>query len=171
MAEASATELGITVPSGRREIVRTGFGSGNGDAAAGAGWGAATTTGVSTVPRTSGPAASVVEAGGGAEVWALRSTGCSSLLTTLTLLAWVLSLSRLAPASFEVATVASLGGCTLVGPSTAAIKGGDFGSPGRPPLKAKTEPIMATPAMASAETVQSHRLDRRGAGGWASLSG
>src|SRR5208337_539569 len=70
--------------------------------------------------------AGVGEAGGCA-VRAIRSTGCSSLLTTLTLLGCVLSLSRFAPESFEVPTVSSLGGCTLVGPCAAAMNGGVFG--------------------------------------------
>ena len=78
-----------------------------------------TTTGASTVPRTTGPpalASGGPPVAGGCDVWAFRSTGCSSLLTTLTLLGCVLSLSRVAPASLAFETVASLGGCTLVGP-------------------------------------------------------
>ena len=47
---------------------------------------------------------------------ALKSTGCSSELTTLTGPGLTLSLSRVAPASLEVVTVWSLGGATLVGP-------------------------------------------------------
>src|SRR5208283_1865389 len=123
--------------SGRSEIVLTGFGSGNGEAGAGDGAGVMMTTGVSTIPRTTGPPAGLAAAlgagDGGCAVWAFRSTGCSSLLTTFTRSAWVLSLRRDAPASLEVETVASLGGCTLVGPTAAAMKGGTFESPGRPP--------------------------------------
>ncbi len=165
-ASASATEAGIGVPSGRSEMVRTGFGSGKDGAIAGAGGGDMTTTGVSTVPRTaeeldeSDGAAGAADGGGA--VWACRSTGCSSVLTTVTRLTCVLSLSREAPTSFGVETVASLGGCTLVGPCAAAMNGGAFGIPGSLPLSAKTAPIIATPAMARVETVQSQRRDRRG---------
>ena len=120
------------VPSGRSETVRTGLGVGNsevvggGGAAAGGG-----TSGVSTVAATgvavrppAGDFARSAAAGGLAcaaeglpiDASALKSTGCSSELMTLTEAGFALSLRRDPPASLEAVTVSSLGGCTLVGP-------------------------------------------------------
>ena len=112
----------IGVPSGRSEIVRTGFGSGNsGFIPFGGPAGAGATSGVLMVAARA--AASVAPAGAGGlagggllDACAFKSTGCSSELTTLTGPGLPLSWSRVAPASLDVVTVWSLGGATLVGP-------------------------------------------------------
>ena len=121
----------IGVPSGRRETVRTGFGSGNSDVMGGGGAAAGGTSGVLTVAAT-GVAADAVAAGWGccvaagglagaggglsADAWALKSTGCSSELTILSVPGFALSLRTETDGSLEAVTVWSLGGCTLVGP-------------------------------------------------------
>ena len=81
----------FSVPSGLKETVLTGFGSGNCDGA-GNGGAAITTTGASTVSLTAGPPEASTGGFGAAgpegdddgEASAFRSTGCSSDETTLT---------------------------------------------------------------------------------------
>ena len=166
---AAAVIAGIGVPSGRSDTVRTGFGSGNWDGAAGGAGAVITTTGVSTVclmeapdppasaPRFAGLVGAVAEA-------AVRSTGCSSVVTTFTPAGLPLSFSKLASLSLEEATLSSLGGCTLVGPCAAAMNGTCFGKTGHGAFSAMTPAIIATPATASPATASIQVRDRHCAG-------
>ena len=99
----------IGVPSGRKETVRTGFGSGNSDVMVGGGAAAGGTSGVLMVAAT-GVAIDAPSAGLGwsavgeglgngksglsGDAWALKSTGCSSELTILTDPGFALSLRK-----------------------------------------------------------------------------
>ena len=87
------------------------------------------------------------------ETSALRPFGCPGERATSSRASWMPSFGMIAPVSLEVATVRSLGGCILAGPWASAMKGKALGKLGTPPLSAKTAPIIAKPASASAETL------------------
>ena len=86
------------------------------------------------------------------ETSALRPFGCPGERTS-SRASWMPCFGMIAPVSLEVATVRSLGGCILAGPWASTMKEAALGKLGTPPLSAKTAPIIARPASASAETL------------------
>ena len=136
-------EAGIGVPSGRSEMVLTGFGSGkDGAIAAADGGGVITTTGVSTVLRTGRGTGGIGRARPAPE----RAAALSERADRRAAPRWSPP-SRCRPACCPSAGMrrrrsasrpsSSLGGCTLVGPCAAAMNGGALRYAGQPALERK----------------------------------
>ncbi len=100
--------------------------------------------------------------GCGAGVNDLRSTGCSSWLTTFTGVAEVESLSSSAPVSPGDCTVDSLGGATFTGAVEARITGGALGRPGTPNFMTTAPPAIKAASAVKPATLRYHELARAG---------
>ncbi len=169
------------MPSGRTDTVLTGLASGkSGATVAVVSEGA--TIGVLAAGATGDPASALARAdavGSGAEATgdgvdttgagvaaglgacARKSTGCSSVETTLIGAEVAESFISSAAVSAPDRAVASLGAGTLFGPSAAAMNGGVFGRPGTPPcLKIAAPPRSANPIAARPAVLKYQECER-----------